>query len=374
MRKTQLNKILFLVSYWTLASIFYVSFFYVSFKAAIIDGYALVGIGTPYDFSINLAVAIIGTIFPSTAIASFEILYFNKLLSRKPFGITLLIKTSFYLISIFIFSSIAKISAYSLNFSKSIFHTEVIDSFVRYLSNPGLIMMMVFWGLAVMSGLFILQINDKLGQGVLINYLLGKYHHPKEEIRIFMFLDLKSSTAYAEEHGHLKYSQLLQDCFYDLTDVVIKRDASVYQYVGDEVVLTWDLKKGIKDNNCLNTFFDFDKVLKKKRDYYKENYGTIPEFKAGLHYGEAIITEIGGAKKEIAYHGDTLNTTSRIQASCNELKNCFLISADLLSILHDKELDEKYIIESKGIAKLKGKKYVVGLFSVEENEAAVVSA
>ena len=85
MRKTQLNKILFLVCYWTLASIFYVSFFYVSFKAAIIDGYALIGIGTPYDFSINLVVAIIGTIFPSTAIASFEILYFNKLLSRKPF-------------------------------------------------------------------------------------------------------------------------------------------------------------------------------------------------------------------------------------------------------------------------------------------------
>ena len=134
-----------------------------------------------------------------------------------------------------------------------------------------------------MTGLFILQISDKLGQGVLINFLLGKYQHPKEEIRIFMFLDLKSSTAYVEEYGHLKYSQLIQDCFFDLTDIVIKRNASIYQYIGDEVVLTWDLKKGIKDNNCLNTFFDFNKVLNTKRNYYKENYGSLPEFKAGLY-------------------------------------------------------------------------------------------
>lgn len=225
-----------------------------------------------------------------------------------------------------------------------------------------------------MTGLFILQISDKLGQGVLINFLLGKYHHPKEEVRIFMFLDLKSSTKYAEEHGHIKYSQLIQDCFYDLTDVVFKREASVYQYVGDEVVLTWDLGKGIKNNNCLNTFFDFDKVLKNKSNYYREKYGTVPEFKAGLHYGKAIITELGGAKKEIAYHGDTVNTTYRIQTACNDLKKCLLISADLLSILHDKELDEKYVIESKGIVQLKGEKHVVGLFSVEEKKAAMASA
>ncbi len=71
MRKTHLNKILFLVGYWTLAAVFYVSF-----EAAIIDGFVLSG--RPFDYSISLAVAIIGTILPSTAIASFEILYFNK--------------------------------------------------------------------------------------------------------------------------------------------------------------------------------------------------------------------------------------------------------------------------------------------------------
>jgi adenylate cyclase len=360
LRRTHLNKILFLVSYWTLAA-----GFYVSFEAAVLEGCSL--IGRPFDYSTSLTVAIIGTIFPSTAIASFEILYFNKLLRRKPFGITLLIKTSFYLISIFIFSSIAVLSSYSLILEKSLFNKEVIDSFVTYLNSPGLLMMMVFWGLAVMSGIFIIHINDYFGQGVLVNFLLGKYHNPKEEIRIFMFIDMKSSTSYAEEYGHIKYSYLIQDCFYDLTDIVYKRRAKVYQYVGDEVILTWQIDNGVENNNCIRTFFDFDRAIKKKEEYYLNKYGVIPEFKAGLHYGDVIITEIGGAKEEIAYHGDTVNTTARLQAVCNDCDKQLIISADLLSILYDKELDKKYRIESEGIAQLKGKKNAIGIFSVEEN-------
>jgi len=360
LRKTHLYKIIFLVSYWTLAAVFYVSF-----KGAIIDGYSYVG--RPFDFSISLAVAIIGTIFPSTAIASFEILYFNKLLRRKPFGISLLIKTSFYLISIFIFTSIALISSYSLILGKSIFHTEVIESFSQYLNSPDLIMMMVFWGLAVLSGIFIIHINDYFGQGVLVNFLLGRYHIPKEEVRIFMFMDLKSSTSYAEEYGHIKYSHLIQDCFYDLADIVYKRGAKVYQYVGDEVILTWKIDSGIENCNCIQAFFDFDRVIKEKENFYLDKYGLIPEFKAGLHYGDVIITEIGGAKEEIAYHGDTVNTAARIQSICNERGKKLVVSAELLSILKDKKLDEKYRIVSEGVTKLKGKKHSIGIFSVEEN-------
>jgi len=360
LRKTQLYKIAFLVCYWTLAAVFYVSF-----EAATLDGSPL--IGRPFDFSISLAVAIIGTIFPSTAIASFEILYFNKLLRRRPFGITLLFKTSFYLISIFMFSSIAVLSSYSLILEKSLFHTEVIASFVTYLNSPGLIMMMVFWGLAVMSGIFIIHINDYFGQGVLVNFLLGRYHSPKEEVRIFMFMDLKSSTSYAEEYGHVKYSHLIQDCFYDLTDIVYKRCAKVYQYVGDEVILTWKIDDGIQNNNCIQTYFDFDRVIRNRKDYYANNYGIIPEFKAGLHYGDVIITEIGGAKEEIAYHGDTINTAARIQSICNQRGKKLIVSAELLSILHDKELDKKYSIESEGITQLKGKKHDIGIFSIDEN-------
>jgi adenylate cyclase len=43
-----------------------------------------------------------------------------------------------------------------------------------------------------------------------------------------MFLDLKGSTTHAERLGHVQFSELIQDCFIDLT-VVIDHQALVYQ-------------------------------------------------------------------------------------------------------------------------------------------------
>ncbi|HTM93239.1 MAG TPA: hypothetical protein VL095_12520, partial [Flavisolibacter sp.] len=48
---------------------------------------------------------------------------------------------------------------------------------------------------------FSLQINHLLGEGVLWKFISGKYHQPREEERIFMFLDMKSSTTIAEQLG-----------------------------------------------------------------------------------------------------------------------------------------------------------------------------
>jgi len=367
--KVNLLKIIFLVFFWVLAALFYVFF-----ESTLLTYHNLSTniLGIEYNLERSLVVSIMVTVISGTAIASFEVLYFNKLLLKQPFGKALVVKTSFYLLNIFLFTSVAILIITSIGLDKPLLYKTVIDSYLSYLGNRTFLLIMFYWGLAVMSGLFVLQISDKLGQGVLINYLLGRYHRPKEEMRIFMFLDLKSSTSYAEEYGHIKYSSLIQDCFYDLADIVLKRNALVYQYVGDEVVLTWDVNRGIKNNNCINTFFDFDKALKKKNEYYLKTYGRIPEFKAGIHYGEAVITELGGAKKEIAYHGDTLNTASRIQDVCNDMGKCLLVSADLLGILYDEKLDEKYNIESEGIVKLKGKKHSVGLFSVEENGSNIL--
>ena len=60
-------------------------------------------------------------------------------------------------------------------------------------------------------------------------------------------MDLKSSTTYAEKLGHIKYSQLLQDFFSDLTDVVSQFNVQVYQYVGDEAVISWDKEEGAEN-------------------------------------------------------------------------------------------------------------------------------
>ena len=44
-----------------------------------------------------------------------------------------------------------------------------------------LIAYFVLWGFITLATLFLLQVNDKFGPGILIKFLAGKYHHPKKK-------------------------------------------------------------------------------------------------------------------------------------------------------------------------------------------------
>jgi len=360
MRKNQLYKILFLVSFWTFAVIFIVSYEGVTlgFKPPA----DLVRTGMGYNFRETLLIGVLFTFFIGTIMAGFDVLFLNKLLRKKPLGKTLLIKTIFYLSNIFVWSSLATLVVYSNDFDKSIHHHQVLDLFFEYLTGSRIYMTMSFWCITLLISFFILQVSDKFGQGVLIKFLLGKYNKPKEETRVFMFMDLKSSTMYAEKLGHIKYSRLIQDCFFDVTEVIRKYDAQIYQYVGDEIVLSWKLEKGIKNNNCIKLYFAYENLLHSKREYYSNKYGMVPEFKAGINSGYVTVAEVGELKKELAYHGDVLNTASRIQGKCNDFQKRLLVSETLKN-----ELKEQLEFSFEFVANvtLKGKAQSINIFDVK---------
>lgn len=319
--------------------------------------------GEYYSFSRALITAVLGTVIGASILGSLEVLFLGKKLRKKPLGISLLIKTIVYLIFILFFVSLVRIYLAGTELGKPIYSKEVLDLHIQFLLSTKIIMAIIYWGIACGLAIFILHVSDKFGHGVLLNFILGKYHHPKEEKRIFMFMDLKSSTTYAEKLGHIEYSKLIQDCFFDLTDVVANNDANIYQYVGDEVVLSWEFNKGLKNSNCTNVYYDYMNVIKEKSNYYKEKYGMIPEFKAGVSSGFATVAEVGELKKELAYHGDVLNTASRIQGVCNKFNKSLLVSEELANNL---KLDPVYKKELIGSIELKGKLQPVNIYSVEE--------
>lgn len=353
------RKIIFLVSFWIVVTIFYVFYDWSIYNH---DVRITSSSDIPaYDLSSAIISTLLATIVGGVFIASIEVFYFSKLLRKAPFGLSLLIKTVFYFLNIMFFTSAAIILASSMQYNKPLFHPDVIDEYLSILSSPRLLSIWMLWGFTVIIALFILQISEKLGQGVLINYLLGKYHKPREELRIFMFLDLKSSTSLAERLGHIKYSQLIQDCFFDLTDVVSKHQAQIYQYVGDEVVLTWKMNSGLKDNNCLNVYFDYAKAINSRKAHYLSKYGVVPEFKAGLDGGLVTVAEVGEIKKELAYHGDVLNTASRIQGMCNQYQANVLLSERLMNQFTELAVMKAELI---GNLRLKGKDQMTNVYSI----------
>jgi adenylate cyclase len=209
-----------------------------------------------------------------------------------------------------------------------------------------------------------LQIKRLHTRGELLKFILGVYHTPKETERIFLFLDLKSSTAIAEKLGNIEYSNFLIDYFYDITDAVLMSNAEIYQYVGDEIILSWPFDKGVEDAKCINCFFDIKNSIELLKGKYLKRYDVYPEFKAGLHGGKVVATWIGDIKKEIVYHGDVLNTTSRLESECNHYNQSFLItdfilnSTDLPKYLGATFIDELNLRGKKKSVKIYGLDYL----------------
>jgi adenylate cyclase len=218
---------------------------------------------------------------------------------------------------------------------------------------------LVFGVVAMITLMFLLQLDRKLGPGVLFNWLVGRYHRPREQERVLMFLDIRGSTRLAEQLGHLRFSALVRDFFNDLTSPVLETKGEVSHYIGDEAVLSWTMPRGRANANCVRCFYRVREVINRAQQRYREAYGLVPDFKAGLHCGPVVITEVGVVKSEIVFHGDTLNTTSRIQAMCNTLDCELLASGELMAQL---DLPGDIGVRDMGTHLLEGKHREVRLF------------
>lgn len=162
---------------------------------------------------------------------------------------------------------------------------------------------------------------------------LGKYSTPKNEERIIMFIDLKDSTPISEKLGHQKYFQFIKEFIYNISNAAHKNDGDIYQYVGDEVIVTWAKEKR-NNQKCINTLVMAQKFINKKANFFKENFGIVPEFRVGIHAGEVTVGEIGVIKKELAMSGEAMNITARIRSACSELNQKYIVSEDYFNYTH----------------------------------------
>jgi adenylate cyclase len=309
---------------------------------------------------LDLITVLFGGIMLGIAFGILDIFLDTEKIRKKSYGFIILVKGIFH-VSILILVTYLIVVILSLFEAGTALRQAYSFSLYKWtISEDFLVALVYLWVVSMVISL-IKQVNLKFGPGNLAKFMLGTYHHPRVEERIFMFVDMKSSTTHAERLGHIRYSELIQDCFYDLTDVVIERKVEVYHYVGDEAILTWRVREGLDDANCLNAFFDFERVLYARSNYYTKKYGFSPEFKAGVNIGLATIAEVGEIKRELHFHGDVLNTAARLQGECNHYNKKVLISEDLRSRFSNyPDLNFELI----GDIILKGKERKLSIYSV----------
>jgi len=293
-----------------------------------------------------------------------ELVFVNRLFERKSFAVKIISKFLIYAAFFFLLIFVSFQIAASMELDISIFDRRIWERYVDFFFSQTNASAMVQLSFHLLVSLLYAEISENLGQNVLLNFFTGKYHKPVAETRIFMFADMKSSTTIAEELGHIKYFELLKSYYFDLSNAIVKNYGEVYQYIGDEIVISWKLKNGLDKNYCVQCFFDMKSDLLKKKNSYLKKYGVFPDFKAALHFGEVTTGEIGALKKEIFFTGDVLNTTARIQGLCNEYNVDLLVSKVLIDRL---DLNDDYAVQDLGKPQLKGKIDALDLATITLN-------
>jgi adenylate cyclase len=233
--------------------------------------------------------------------------------------------------------------------------------FLTSLTDTHLLYVLPYFVVLTLGMLFALQMNRMVGANVLRYFVAGRYHRPTAEERIFLFLALEQSTTLAERLGSARYFELLRRFVDDLTDPIVESQGEIYQYAGDEVVVTWPLAEGARAANCVRCFFWSRDAVAREGARYTRDFGVVPRFRAGLHGGTVTAGELGDLRRQIVFVGDILNTAARLEEYAKRTGLDLVVSGSLLRRL---ELPPGVEARLCGELELRGKEARVAAYSL----------
>ena len=281
---------------------------YYGFRVGEIEGTPITGLATGIASSLAIA----------TPIMLFEMwgqrTGIVRRLRRLPLALYFAIRVLFYVVIIVVGPAVARVLVGSLPFA----FDDVFEGSFAFA-----VAMVVLTNIAI-------EMGHLLGFSTLRNLLTGRYVRPRREDRVFLLIDMKNSTGVAERLGPIRFHELLNAFFDDISDAALECEAEIHKYVGDEAILTWPADRAGRDGDVLACPFVARDLIAAGASRYRRQFGVEPEFRAALHCGEIVAGQIGDVRREIAYVGDTLNVAARLLDAAKELGRDVLVSADLL--------------------------------------------
>jgi adenylate cyclase len=186
------------------------------------------------------------------------------------------------------------------------------------------------------------------------------------EDRFFLFVDLVGSTRIAEAIGPLGIHRFLDRVFALTADPVADHKGEIYQYVGDQIVITWLDAAGRQSARPLACFFTIRAALADAAPAFEDRFGVIPAVRGALHAGTVVAGEVGVNRRSIVFHGDVMNVCARMEQATRDLGGSLLVSSDAFE-----RLDHKagFDIRDCGLRTFRGKQSPIQLFDVSTRSA-----
>ncbi|HTP62112.1 MAG TPA: adenylate/guanylate cyclase domain-containing protein [Burkholderiales bacterium] len=229
--------------------------------------------------------------------------------------------------------------------------------------NPNAELVTIGFSLA-MTGIFVLllQAASLVGRRTFLNLLRGRYRRPRMERRFFLFVDVVGSTAIAERLGPLEAHKFLAAVFSATAEPVAACRGEIYQYVGDEIVVTWTEAEGKPEARPLRCYFEMQAALAEAAPEFRRRFQAEPGLRAALHLGEVIAGEVGEQRRAIVFHGDVMNTASRLEQATRDAGVRFIASEAAVQAL-ERQPDLAY--RDLGELQLRGRQQPIRAFGVE---------
>jgi len=296
-------------------------------------------------------------------ISIFEVEVFVKKGAGLPFITKFALRTFIYTVVFALVVPLIVLIGESVYYERTLRDHYASEHFQNFLYHEDFGIMLLYILVFIAIIIFARQMNQKLGQGVLWNYITGRYYRPHEERRIFMFVDIRSSTKIAEGMSNQQYHRFISDFFKDLTDPILIYGGNIYRYVGDQMRITWKLRKSHTNANCIKAYHGIKSAIHDRKEHYLESYGIIPQFSASLHCGQVITGELGDVKSQIVFMGDTIIELSEIEKCFGqyEIEEPILVSDRLLN-----HMQVPSLFEAKPICEIDVGEKILGLFTLNE--------
>lgn len=167
-----------------------------------------------------------------------------------------------------------------------------------------------------------------------------------------MFLDIRNFTPFVESHKPEEVVNYLNNLFHFMIESVERYDGVINQFLGDGFMATFGAPVSEGNITQKAVLASIDIIRKVKQENKK---GKIPETRIGigLHYGEAVIGNIGSSvRKQYSITGNVVIMASRIEQLNKRWHSQLIISKEVFQSL-DEDLKKDFIgqkpIQIKGM-------------------------
>ena len=178
-----------------------------------------------------------------------------------------------------------------------------------------------------------------------------------------LFSDIRGFTPFSEKLTPYDVVFILNRYFNRMVKAVESNHGTVDNYIGDGMVAIFGLHdEPDPAQHAVRSALEMCAEMDDMKPYLKTMYGKDFDIGVGIHWGEAVVGDIGAGKsKRLTAIGDAMNFASRVESSKKQFQSRVLISEET----HD-EIKDSLVIKDFMRTNLPGIEGRVTLYEVED--------